>query len=258
MTLGSVASSDLSGAGGTIVEETASLVDVTDLDQLAILLEEGELAITEFYRSLPKDERADLIASLNAGDMLRPTLEALLPWEPQSEIRALLLDCIDPVSFGDSDAVSEDARLVALLDLPTTTPIGDLEWAARMELANAIHPTVGMKWVRSALEAFPASPRVNFTSSVIVLVQGSSTDLYTPSEQAAAATTLGRLLQSEAARLFSPSGRTRAYYALFNFPDAAQVLEIYRACLMTETDPRTREVLGTLQARLLVRAASLP
>jgi hypothetical protein len=234
------------------------LVDVTDPDQLASLLKREELALSELYRSLPRDGRLDLIAALNSADLLRPQLEEMLSWEPQSEIRATLLDCMDPISFADLNAKAADPELVALLELPTPTPIGDLEWVARMELANAIDPSVGAKWVRPALEAFPSSPAVNFTGSVIVLLEGTSPGFYTTKEIETATSTLGLLLKTEASLYLSPSRRTRAYYALFNSPENLQVLEIYRTRLLVETDPRAREVLGTLQARLEIRMATLP
>lgn len=250
----STALSDLLAAD----DQVAPPNDVTNPELLANHLRVHGESPFEFYTSLDVTRRTDLIMALNAADELQDHVAEFMVWEPNSGLRALFWQCLDPADFAAPEQPSSDPEMIALLDLPTVTPIGIEEWVARMEIACRVDPTIGREWVSSAQRAFPASNRIRFAASILILNHGVADGIFTAEEMTAAAQALVGLLSSEQAGSWSAETRIRAYYALYFARDSDAVSTFFHQRQRIEPDPRAREVLGALRTRLLVRMTSPP
>lgn len=242
----------------TIVSNQAIRIDVGNPQYLANSIRLHDDSPVAFYTTLETPRRADMIMSLNATNALRPLVAELMVWEPSSELRALLWQCIDPADFAAPEQPSSDPEMIALLDLPTVTPIGIAEWIARMEIACRVDPGIGREWVISAQRAYPESHRIQFSSSMLILVHGASGEAFTAEEMIAATSTLIDLLSDERAASWPAAVRIRAYYALYFARDSDAVSAFFQQRHRVEPDPRARDVLESLRTRLIARTVNLP
>ncbi len=214
-----------------------------DRDLRALLKEFG--GWEALYRAGTEQERAELVVALGMEDKLRDELPNILPLEPDSDMRAMMLHRVAPKDYYedlDPDTDVVDHELIALLELDLGTPLEKDEWLARLDLASIAQGEYGVEWTRRALRS--GDPDVEFLAAVLQVNLNKLTDVVSPAEARRAEDRLFETLGPESDGEWDVMQRIRGYQALMFSSDPDRTLEFYRERLSEERDPRGTEALG--------------
>jgi len=260
-------------AAGPTMERAAAEAAPSPFEGLALFDEEVVAALVEEYGSIKAvydlanaEERMDLIGMLAGEEMLRDEIASLLLAETDPELRRQMIDSVDPRGFFDPDFDDDyvDSELLDLLSRPTSTPMTEEEWMARMDLAHLILQEEGLTWAQQARTAFPDSPAVQLLADSITLHTAASLGQGSvPGNQAnqAMESLYSALGNQTSMATYSADERIRAYYTLYPFDnspvDPHRTLEFYRTQMQTETDPRALDLLINLDQRIVQRHGDL-
>lgn len=216
-----------------------------DRDVRELTASMGSLAAV--YQAATPDEREDLLALLQSTGRLRRDLAALLPLENDTALRATMLGAIDPQGYFQGAA--NDPELEALLDAPTSTPIGEAEWVARIDLAARLSPHALTRTIANLNAANAATPA---TQLAIDVARVRSTDTGAGARSLRDDARRRLRVDFEEGRYDSVDGdlAARGYEALATAPDAAADLDWWVARLAAEQRPPARAALVRIIDRL--------
>lgn len=249
------------GAGNAkeTVDPSLAEEDLLDDDTVARLLERFG-SYGELYKALTPAQREELIDWLQSEEKLRENLAEILPVERDSDLRAYLLRRVEPQGFWEGDENSEDedfvdTEMIALLDRPTDTPIKPEEWMARTDLAVITDMEYALTWTREAKRAHPEDLQVGMQAASMTMIIGASVDGVSKSEAQGAEEYLRSALAGEQAASLSSDEKVKAYHALYWAEDKEGARDWFRTQLAAEQDPRARQTLENLLARIERRLA---
>ncbi|MFH0793577.1 MAG: hypothetical protein V2A74_06045 [bacterium] len=242
------------------VPESDHEESVTDplKDDIADVIE-AKGGVFPAYVEADAEGREDLIDYLVSEDTLRKELAQLLLSETDSELRAYMLERVDPEGYFDApdDAGGEegaedrepkvDEELKTVLDAAPLSEMGVAEWLARLDLALQVDDAYAVEWARKALREGPDDPHVRLlASSLVVSLSQSVGGLET--EQLASA--VENLFENIRSSDVESGERIRGYYALFMSSDQGRARHFLEEQLTREISAEEREVINSLLTQM--------
>ncbi len=248
---------------GSEDEEETSLVFKSEEEIAKWIQDKG--GIVAAYTAAGTEDRQEIIDYLMGEDKLRDQLAALLPIETDSDVRAYMLERVEPKGYfgeipgtaapeqtpNDSETTDEeeekpDTELMALLDADPASPMNSAEWMARLQLAQMAGEEYGLKWVRKALAEGPDDPELRALASSLTITLASGLDSVTEQESGSAENYLREHLSDEG---LSADVKIQAYHALYFAKDREAAKAYLEQSVAREQDQRVVAVLRQLLAR---------
>ncbi len=199
------------------------------------------------YRVATDQERAELIVAMGFEEELRNQIPNILPIEPDTEMRAMMIHRVDPEGYYDDvdpDVDMIDHELIELLELEMGTPSGTDEWLARLDLAAVLQGEYGVVWTRRAMES--GDRDVEYLAAILQVNLNKLTDSVTQREAHNAEDYLFDALGSDDGGTLNREQRIRGYTALLFASDRNRTLEFYQERVAEEEDPGVVERLDRL------------
>lgn len=211
-----------------------------------------KFGLEQGYKMALPDHRRDIIEYLARFDQLRASLPAIIGAEPDSEMRAFMLENTMPEGTeGKSPAElaanppEKDEGLLALLRQQPSTAMGSAEWVRRLNLARQIDAAEALSFARESARRFPQDREIAVVASEAILAAsaaGGASKAEAGDARDVLIDVLGRA-EAEELRAINSDYRLRAYESMAADMDAPGTRDFLEKQLAREADPRLKKAL---------------